>query len=149
MCDWTTCDISGISETDFPVRCAQCAQELTGLGDVGLCSRCDCPFERRERLWKSYGPEAFAGISPEEYGRSSAWLTALLHSGIIAAGFLVTALILGVLFEATNIGTFIAVWFFTVLLAEFFWPRSGTPDKPGEEDHPRDDSGRPNGSSPR
>jgi hypothetical protein len=147
MCDWTTCDISGISEADFPVRCDPCEQDLTGLGDVGRCPRCDCPFERRERLWTTYGPEAFAGVSPEESGRNSAWLTALLHSGIIAAGFLITALILGVLFEAAKIGTFIAVWLLIVLLAEFFWPRSGAPGKPGVKPPTEDDSDRPNGFS--
>lgn len=60
MCDWTEYDISQIPDGDFPVRCDRCDYELTGLGEAGRCPQCAAPFNRRKRLWETYGPEAFA-----------------------------------------------------------------------------------------
>lgn len=60
MSDWTEQDISQIPESDFPIRCHRCDYELTGLGDLGRCPQCVTSFDRRERLWRTYGPEAFA-----------------------------------------------------------------------------------------
>ena len=74
MCDWTDSDTSRIPEADFPIRCDRCDCDLTGLGEVGQCPRCALGFERRKRLWKTYGPEAFATppIRPDEDGVSPA-----------------------------------------------------------------------------
>jgi hypothetical protein len=68
MCDWSEFDTSKISETDFPIRCDRCDCDLTGLGESGRCPQCELRFVRRERLWKTYGPEAFAepAIRPDE-----------------------------------------------------------------------------------
>ena len=60
MSDWTEYDLSRISEEEFPIRCERCGRALAGLGDVGRCPQCATAFHRRERLWKTYGPEAFA-----------------------------------------------------------------------------------------
>jgi hypothetical protein len=60
MCDWTEFDTSRIPPTDFPIRCDRCDDDLTGLGEVGRCPQCGLRFVRRERLWKTYGPDAFA-----------------------------------------------------------------------------------------
>ncbi|MBU0716682.1 MAG: hypothetical protein KJ749_00400 [Planctomycetes bacterium] len=60
MTDWMECDISGIPEEAFTVRCDRCDFELTGLGDLGRCPQCASQFNRRKLLWETYGPEAFA-----------------------------------------------------------------------------------------
>jgi len=60
MCDWTEFDISKISEADFPICCDRCNHPLTGLGESGRCPKCGLAFVRRQRLWKTYGPDAFA-----------------------------------------------------------------------------------------
>jgi len=60
MCDWTEFDISKISEADFPVRCDRCDHLLIGPAESGRCPKCGLVFVRRQRLWKTYGPDAFA-----------------------------------------------------------------------------------------
>ncbi len=60
MTDWTEADVSRISETEFPVRCGRCDCALFGLGERGRCPECGQGFSRRERLWETHGPEAFA-----------------------------------------------------------------------------------------
>jgi hypothetical protein len=125
MCDWTTCDISQISEERFPVRCDECGCALTRLGDEGTCPKCGQPFTRRERLWQTYGPEAFAkDPPPTPQERHALWLSAFVHSVIIAAGFALAALVISLLFDRFNIWFFLGIWLAVVLVAEFFVPRS-------------------------
>jgi predicted Zn-ribbon and HTH transcriptional regulator len=57
--DWTPPDTSGISEVDFPIVCDACGYSLKGLADEGRCPECGTAFDRRERLFGVYGPEAF------------------------------------------------------------------------------------------
>ena len=43
----------------LPVSCAQCGVALPTDGDAGTCRQCGLAFDRRERLFDTYGPEAF------------------------------------------------------------------------------------------
>lgn len=42
-----------------PITCAQCDIALPLTGDVGICPNCGTTFNRRERVFDTYGPEAF------------------------------------------------------------------------------------------
>ncbi len=57
--DWTPADASGIPEDKFPIDCASCGYDLTGLGETGVCPACGADFDRGERLLDLHGPEVF------------------------------------------------------------------------------------------
>lgn len=42
-----------------PITCAQCDGALPSEGDMGTCPNCGAAFDRRERIFETYGPEAF------------------------------------------------------------------------------------------
>lgn len=62
--DWTPADSSGIPEDMFPIDCAACGYDLTGLGESGFCPACGADFDRGERLLDLYGPEVFIEDPP-------------------------------------------------------------------------------------
>jgi len=41
------------------ITCAQCGSDLPGDGQTGTCANCETAFDRRERIFDTYGPEAF------------------------------------------------------------------------------------------
>ncbi len=100
MYDWTETSIDHIREADFPIRCERCDHDLTGLGESGICPACGVSFSRRQRLWHTYGPEAFAKppITPAEQDaqrKDTGFLSGLL-AGIVVTLFLIVLLILAV-----------------------------------------------------
>ncbi len=92
MYDWTETSIDHIREADFPIRCERCDHDLTGLGESGICPACGVSFSRRQRLWHTYGPEAFAKppITPAEQDaqRKDTGFLAGLLAGVVVTLFL-------------------------------------------------------------
>lgn len=83
-------DASHIGEKDFPIRCERCDGPLDGLGETGRCPDCGLVFRRRERLWQTYGPDAFANppVNREEYEPTwtgSAFVAGTLFGLVLAA----------------------------------------------------------------
>jgi len=89
--DETREDTSQIPEGDFPVRCDRCGGLLTGLGEAGECPECGLPFIRRQRLWQTHGPEAFARPPIKEGEYEPTWSGSAFVAGLLS-GFLLAAL---------------------------------------------------------
>jgi len=123
MDEWMYCDISDVSESEFPIHCAACRYLLTGLGEEGCCPECGQPFERRLRLWELWGDEAFRGAE-EEQTRDSLF-SLFLHSAIVTASMIGAFVGYAVLFGRIDCTTF-AVWLALVTVLEAILLRSGS-----------------------
>jgi hypothetical protein len=63
-----------IPDDEFPIHCVKCEARLPGDAAGGACPKCGHPYDRQDRLWGTYGPEAFAEppITEEEQASSRA-----------------------------------------------------------------------------
>ena len=118
MEDWETCDLSEIGETAFPIRCAECGYNLSGLGDSSRCPECGTSFERRSRLWETYGPDAFVQGAARGRGSRLGFAGALLHICWVVLLFAVLFLGLALLATDVNVLVLILSWLFLVFLVE-------------------------------
>ncbi len=119
MEDWETCDISEIDERAFPITCAECGYNLSGLGGSSRCPECGALFERRRRLWDTYGPDAFVqGASRGSDSRELGLAGALVQIGWVAGSFAVLFLGWEMLGTGVDIFKLILSWLFLVFLVE-------------------------------
>jgi len=142
-------DVSYIRETDFPVHCDRCGHPLDTLGEHGSCPNCGMEFDRRERLWQTYGPDAFARppVKRDEYEPTwtgSAFVAGTLFGLILAA---IVPVAVWVSQDWLGVGDpWFVLFAWAVLAAAVIWlvvsryrPRGST-DRRGTRSHP---NGRP------
>lgn len=55
--------LEAISEAQYPINCATCDYNLTGLGEAGRCPECGLEFVRQDRLHEIYS-QIFSEIDP-------------------------------------------------------------------------------------
>ena len=106
MTDRTDLDTSRIPEADFPVHCAQCGHELTGLEETGTCPACGTDFVRRDLLWRDHGPEAFAEPPMTAPENPEATVRSTFVAGLLFGLVLVAALPLGLAIWRLTFGTY-------------------------------------------
>ena len=124
MGDWTKQDIGPISEEDFPICCQGCDCSLSGLGDAGRCPACGLSFSRRQLLWATYGPEAFADppiVDDEINGsvRSSAFAGVLLFGIVLVAVLPIAAWVSRDWLEVNDLWFLLFAWL--VVVASSIW----------------------------
>ena len=142
MDDWTDCDISRISDAEFPVCCDECGHVLAGSDDRGECPACSAVFSRRELLWRTHGPEAFAdrphdtatgitvpsGAAPGASGDDRSFTRVMSHAIIMAVSLPGLACMWFAVFGSVDLTVFTPLWLLLVAMIEwtlYSWPLDG------------------------
>lgn len=122
------------------IACSQCEAQLPDDAETSRCAKCGSVFDRRERIFEIYGPEAFMDESEVEQPKaSSSWAPVLRPLILFAVALLATAIVLYVVqTEYIRAGRVpYVIFLFVIVILSCF--RASRDEKPSEPDNEADD----------